>query len=302
MYATLIQEFGEQFGKGRTVDDLVDWVEELPPMPELISRALWLVDDIATTPEEIAEVIMLDPALASPILRTANSARLGHQREVTTLALAILVVGMGQIKTILLASALHRWNGKAGPLQRLVWEKSLGAASAACVLCEQLNKPYRDELYLTGLLHNLGQIMLASHQEIGAAYPAVLDRMRERKEDYVTAEREVIGFSHPLIGALVAWKWGFPHATCRAILHYPDPLVRIAGEADEKLAMLKLATVIGLASGIGRPDGWYSVEMEKELHTLAALVGFNPATLPTDLQATMRQTKTRFASEVGAHA
>src|ERR1035441_4441502 len=111
--------------------------------------------------------------------------------------------------------------------------------------------------------------MLISHQEIGAAYPAVLDRMRERKEDYVTAEREVIGFSHPLIGALVAWKWGFPHSTCRAILHYSDPLDKISGEEDEKLGMLKLATVIGLASGIGRPDGC-AVEMETELHRLAA--------------------------------
>ena len=83
-------------------------------------------------------MIMLDPALASPILRSANSASLGHQREVTTLSMAILLVGMGQIKTILLASALRRWNGKFGPVERLVWEKSIGAAFAAHVLCQQL--------------------------------------------------------------------------------------------------------------------------------------------------------------------
>jgi hypothetical protein len=59
-------------------------VDELPPMPDVIAHALRLVDDPSATPEELANVIMLDPALASPILRTANSASLGHQREVTT--------------------------------------------------------------------------------------------------------------------------------------------------------------------------------------------------------------------------
>ena len=124
----LIKEYRGRFGKGRTVDDIVNLVEELPPVPDVIARALKMVDNMNTTPEEMAEVIMLYLALASAVLRYSNSARLGHQGEVTTLALAIFVVGMGQIKTILFASALRRWNGNFGPVERLVWEKSIGAA------------------------------------------------------------------------------------------------------------------------------------------------------------------------------
>ncbi|MGP8201244.1 MAG: HDOD domain-containing protein [Limisphaerales bacterium] len=299
MYNPLVKEYRGRFGKGRTMDDIVDLVDELPPMPDVITHALRLVDDPSSTPEELANVIMLDPALASPILRSANSASLGHQREVTTLSMAILLVGMGQIKTILLASALRRWNGKFGPVERLVWEKSIGAASAAHVLCQQLKKDYLDELYLTGLLHNLGQIVLLSHKELGGEYPGVLARIRECNEDYVTAEREVIGFSHPLIGALVAWKWGFAPSTCRAILHYNEPLVKTPGEHDEKVAMLKLAAGMGLALGFGRPEG-YSEEIEK-LDKLAAFVGFNEATLQADMQIAMSEIKIRFASEVGAY-
>jgi len=301
MFNPLIKEYQGRFGKGRTMDDIVELVEELPPMPDVIAHALRLVDDVNSTSEELADVIMLDPALASPILRTANSASLGHQRQVTTLALAILLVGMGQVKTILLASALRRWNRNFGPVERLVWEKSIGAASAAHVLCRQLQKQYLDELYLTGLLHNLGQIVFLSHKELGGEYPAVLDRIRECNEDYVTAEREVIGFSHPLIGALVAWKWGFAPSTCRAILHYNDPFEGKPGELDEKLGMLKLAAGVGMALGFGRPDG-YSANEKEELETLAALVGFNEATLQTDLQAAKFEIRTRFASEVGAYA
>ena len=296
----LIKEYHGRFGKGRTVDDIVNVVEELPPMPDVIARALRMVDDVNTTPEEIAEVMMLDPALASAVLRYANSARLGHQGEVTTLALAVFVVGMGQIKTILFASALRRWTGSFGPVERLVWEKSIGAASAAHVLCGQLQKKYMDELYLTGLLHNLGQIVLLAHKQTGREYPAVLDRIRECNSDYITAEREVIGYSHPLIGALVAWKWGFAPSTCRAILHYADPLEGIFGEQDEKMAVLKLAAGVGLAAGLGRPVGY--AEDAKELETLAVLVGFNQAGVAAELQTIIRQTKTRFTSEVGAYS
>jgi HD-like signal output (HDOD) protein len=300
MYNPLIKEYHGRFGKGRTVDDIVGFVEDLPPMPDVVARALVLVDNPKTTPEEIAKVIMLDPALASPILRSANSAMRGHQREVTTLALAIPVVGTGEIKTILLAAVLRRWIGNFGPVQRLVWEKSIGAASAARVLCGQLHKPYLDELHLTGLLHNLGQFVLISHKQVGKDYPAVLARIRECNEDYVTAEREIVGYSHPLIGALVAWKWGFPHSTCRAILHYHEPFEKISNEEDEKLGVLKLSTEISLVLGFGRPKG-YSVDGIEALDKLAVLVGFNHATVRSDLQVSLCATKARFDTEVNAY-
>jgi HD-like signal output (HDOD) protein len=300
MYNPLVKEYRGRFGKGRTMDDIVDLVDELPPMPDVITHALRVIDDANSTPEELADVIMLDPALASPVLRTANSASLGHQREVTTLALAILLLGMGQVKTILLASTLRRWNRKFGPVERLVWEKAVGAASAAHVLCQQLQKDYLEELYLTGLLHNLGQVVLLSHNELGREYPAVLARIHECNEDYVTAEREVIGFSHPLIGALVAWKWGFAPSTCRSILHYSEPFEGRPGDTEEKIGMLKLAAGLGLALGFGRPEG-YTEEVER-LDKLALFVGFNEATLQADLQIAMADIKTRFSSELSAFA
>jgi HD-like signal output (HDOD) protein len=301
MYQTFIQEYGSGFDQGMTAEDVVRWVEDLPPIPDVIMRALRMADDVKTTPEEMADVILADPALASLMLRSANSVRLGHQRQVTTLALAIMVVGMGQLKALLLASAIRRWNGKIGPVERLVWEKALGAAIAAAVLCEQLGKPYRDELYLMGLLHNLGQVVLLSHANFRRAYPTVLARIRDQKEDYITAERRVMGFSHPLVGALVAWKWGFPAETCRAILHYPEPFAGITSDHDERIAILKLAVLAGLAAGYGRPEG-YPSDLRKELDRLAVMVGFNPETLEAEVDVAMSRIRTRFAAESTVHS
>jgi len=301
MYSTLLKEYDGSFGKSTTAEDIVRWVQDLPPIPDVITRALRMADDPKTTPGEMAEVLMADPALASVMLRSANSARLGHQRKVTTLAMAIMLVGMAQLKSVLLAAAIRRWNGRIGPIERLVWEKALGAATSAAVLCEQLDKPYKEELYLTGLLLNLGQVVLLSHTEFRPLYPAVLQRIAEHEEDYITAERRVMGFSHPIVGALVAWKWGFPAATCRAILHYPEPLTANSEEQDDRIIILKLAAIIGLTLGFGRPDG-YVVDMQEELDKLAVLVGFNQATLESDVKAAMARIQTRFANESIVHA
>jgi HD-like signal output (HDOD) protein len=300
MYDPLIKEYQGQFGHGWTVGDIVAWVEDLPPMPNIVTRAIRLVDDIKTTPGDLAAVIMLDPSLATPIMRAANSARMGHQREVTTLDLAILVVGMGQVKTVLLASALRRWNNKFGSLERVAWEKALGAATAARVICQELEKGFRDELHLTGLLHNLGQIVLLSHKEVGAKYRTVLERMAEKGEDYVTAEREVIGFTHPLVGALVAWKWGFPQSLCKMILHYADPLENISDEAGEKQGVLKMAIEVGMAAGLGCPEK-YKPESRIALEKLAALMGYEQATLASGLDQTINKTRARFTTEAGSY-
>lgn len=300
MYETLLQEYDGQFGQGRSIDDVVNCVEELPPMPDVTTRALQMVDDIEATPDEIADVLKRDPALTASILRSSNSALYGQQQEVKTLDAAIQVLGMRQLKSKLMATALRQWNRSFGPVEKLIWEKSLGTASASQVLCEQLSKRYRDELYLTALLHNLGQIVLLSHREVGGLYHLVVNRILKLGEDYITAEREVIGFTHPLVGALVARKWGFPIPTCQAILHYADPFEGISTQEDEKLGVLKVAVGVSMYTGYGRPEG-YSANLD-EVNQLAVIVGFDESTLQSDLQTVMDETKSRFASESSVYA
>ena len=56
-YNPLLTAYRGRFGKGRTVDDIVGLVEDLPPMPDVIVRALQLVDDPKVEAEEVAEVM-----------------------------------------------------------------------------------------------------------------------------------------------------------------------------------------------------------------------------------------------------
>lgn len=272
MYDTIILEYEGRFGRGRTVDDIVSWVETIPPLPEIASRALKLVDDPDSAPHEIAAALARDPALVSAILRAANSASLGRAETVTALEEAVIVVGLGSLKSLLLGMTLKRWNKSFGTVEKLVWEKSLGTATAACVLVKFLGKTNQDTARLCGLLHNLGQIIMLSHQHLRQDYPAVIDYIRQHGVDFATAEREVTGFSHPLIGAMVARKWQLPLPLCTTILRYAEPFEGIENLQDEQAALTQLSASLAMYAGLGCPSG-HPLPCDT-LHPLARALGF----------------------------
>lgn len=167
------------------------------------------------------------------------------------------------------------------------------------MIAGELRKGYRDEIRLTGLLHNLGQIVLLSHDEIGPRYTEVLKYINANGSDYATAEREIIGFSHPLVGALVARKWGFPDATCMVILRYADPFDGVGDRMDEHIAVVKLASELALCAGVGHTPG-HPLNCGR-LFPIAAGIGFAAETMVGDLDALATQVRERFTAETSVY-
>jgi HD-like signal output (HDOD) protein len=295
MYDTVILEYEGKFGRGRTVEDIVSWVETIPPIPEAASRALKLVDDPDSTPHEIAAILARDPALVSALMRSANSAALGRAEAVSVLEEAVLVVGLGSLKSLLLGLTLRRWNAHFGEIEKLVWEKALGTAAAAYVIATFLGKTYQDSARLCGLLHNLGQIVMLSHSRVRTEYPAVLKYIQEHGVGYVEAERAVIGFSHPLIGAMVARKWQLPMRLCTTILRYTDPFEGIDTKQDEQVALVKLAAQLSMCAGLGCPVG-LPVTCDS-LEPMARALGFKTETFADYKDILAKQALALYATE-----
>jgi HD-like signal output (HDOD) protein len=255
MYDTVILEYQGRFGKGRTLDDIVAWVENIPPLPDATNRALRLVDDPNSTPHEIAAVLARDPAIIAAVMRAANSASLGRSTAVGTAEEAVLVVGLGALKSFLLGMALKRWNKNVGEIERLVWDKSLGTSAAAYVLATFLGKSYQEAARLAGLLHNLGQIVMLSHPDIRHDYPNVLEVVRQKQISFTEAEREVIGYSYPLVGAMVARKWKLPYSLCTTILRHAEVYDGIDSPQAEQDVLVGVASTLSMCAGLGCPVG-----------------------------------------------
>lgn len=263
------EEYKDRVAQGKNWAEIVAWVGDLPPLPHVASKALALVEDPDTTAGELSDLLSSDTALAARVLKIANSAMFSRQREITTLNQAIMVIGFKALKGIVVAATLRQLNRKSGKIEKLVWENSMCTAISSHVITQHLRKPYQDELFLLGLLHDLGKLVLI--RETSSDYQVVMTEVKQGKS-FAEAEQDTLGFAHPLIGALVAKKWNFSPETCQVILHHHDPLdLPLEGELDEKTAIVQLGNIFAHRLGYGHFDGY---EIDEELQSeLAEALG-----------------------------
>lgn len=290
-------EFQGRLAQGKDWREIVAWVGDLPPMPHVASRAISMVENPDTTAAEITELLSSDTALAARVLKIANSAMFSRQREITTLNQAIMIIGFKALKGVIVAATLRQLNKSFGKLEQLIWENSMCSAMAATVLTKRLKKRYVEEIFLLGLLHSLGQIVLLFQAQTSKQYKDVMKTIENEHLDYAMAEQKILGFAHPLIGALVAKKWNFSAETCQVILHYRDTIEakKPESELEEKTAIVKLSDLISHAAGVGSPVG-YPTDPE-EMHLLARYLGFQENEVEGLIETIIKETQEQFNNE-----
>ena len=104
------REFEGRLSQGKDWREIVAWVGDLPPMPQVASRAISLVENPDTTASELTDLLSTDAALAARVLKIANSAMFSRQREITTLNMAIMVIRFKALKGIIVAATLRQLN------------------------------------------------------------------------------------------------------------------------------------------------------------------------------------------------
>lgn len=269
MSATPPSEFEGRLSGGKDWTEIVAWVGDLPPLPQVASQAIALVEDPDTSAGQLTSLLGQDTALAARVLKIANSAMFACQREITTLSQAIMIIGFKALKGIIVAATLRQLNRKFGRYEKMIWENSTCTAITAHTLAQKLKKRYVDEAFLLGLLHDLGKLVLI--RQIPDEYQAIVKGTQEG-HFYVDMEQEKLGFAHPLIGALVAKKWNFSPETCQVILHHHDPIeAPIEDDVDEKTAIIQVADMVAHKMGYGHDSGY--PEVDDKLMETAKFIG-----------------------------
>ena len=79
--------------------DLIDSTCELPTIPDVLVKLQAVIDDPESSADEVAEVIALDPAIATNVLRIVNSAYYGLQVRVSSVNLAVSIMGFSMTRS-----------------------------------------------------------------------------------------------------------------------------------------------------------------------------------------------------------
>lgn len=197
-------------------------IRSLPPLPEALREVLRALHDGQLSQRRCVALIEQDPALAAATLRLANSAFYGMPGQVGSVADGVQLLGLNAVAGVLAATAMaQHLRTETCPSfnPRHYWHHALLTGQAARALA-RLAHTDADMAFLTGLLHDVGQLLMAAcWPEEAAEALARADREGEAPE---VAEAAVLGLGHPQLGALLVRHWHFPAALVEAVARHHD--------------------------------------------------------------------------------
>jgi HD-like signal output (HDOD) protein len=233
-------------------------------LPDICVRLRTMLDDKNSAIEDVGELVALDPALTSRLLKLANSSLFSFPSQIDSISKAVSVIGGEALYNLVMAetasSAFEHFGTENIDLQRF-WKQSIYASLVAKELAKQIRLRGSERFFLLGLLHNLGEVVVASQS------PELAAKCENYDEYILPWERQhkVLGFTYAQCSAQVMSLWRLPEPLC-----YP-----VAQQHDvEKALELKEIAVIYVAARAALSMvsvGLYSEEQLIEEKVLALL-------------------------------
>jgi HD-like signal output (HDOD) protein len=194
------------------VDTFLDRVKDLPVMPEVAAKVMNLKEggkEISF--KELEAIIKVDPALMSRVLKIANSALYARQREITSLQMAITLLGFNNIRNLILlltASSIFPRMRKS-TFHAGFWRHSILTAFIARGIDVRCQKGSgAEETFIAGLLHDIGQAVL--YNSSPEQYEQALETAKLGSTTLETIEDQIFGATHRQIGGALLKRWNFP--------------------------------------------------------------------------------------------
>jgi len=184
---------------------------QLPALPQSAIRLLELSQDPDNGPAEFAVPIESDPGLTGQVLRFVNSSYFGFANEISSIKLAISMVGIRTIKNFAMWSAVFSLmpNPKCGPFDlKSLWQDSLRRALFSRIFGKILGLANAEDLFAAALLQDMAVPLLA--KELPKEYEELLEARMGGKVRLSQLEKEKFGWSHADASALMARNWSLP--------------------------------------------------------------------------------------------
>jgi putative nucleotidyltransferase with HDIG domain len=219
-------ELRDQLSDKRIQSILMD-VGGVPSIPIVYNKIKKALEDPTVTVQSVAELIETDAGLASKILQIVNTGDMGLAQRVSNVIQAATLLGLENIRNLVLMAEVFQ-PAEADDMPDnfdldSLWNHCLQVAKYAKKIAESesIDKKIAEDSFTAGLLHDIGQIILALRRrdEFGRAIQESIDE----GVPLIEKEKEIIGATHAEIGGLLLELWGLPDPIVEAITFHTDP-------------------------------------------------------------------------------
>jgi HD-like signal output (HDOD) protein len=202
----------------------IQTIIQLPALPTIAMEVVELVDNPKTSASSLGKVISTDQALTAKVLKIANSPFYGFPKKISTIDFAIIVLGFDALKEIIislsLVSSLQR-KSDAYLDARSFWDHSISTGVVARRLARDLGYRVSGEVFVGGLLHDMGISIL--HRYFNNEFRRIMDIARETDLTFLEAEESVLGVTHAEVGGWLAARWNLPDHLIEALSFHHVP-------------------------------------------------------------------------------
>lgn len=210
--------------------------QSLPTLPLTFNKLVSVASDPNSNILELVEIIAYDPSLMANVLRIANSSYLGHTERIQDLSEAVLFLGVGEVRRIALsigAFDIFGTRGVSSTFLSAIWLHSVTTALISQQIAKQAQFDFADEIYVAGLLHDLGKMFFAIF------YPAVYAPLRaeivNRKGDALALESQIFGMTHLESAQELCQHWNLSATVMAVAKNHHQPM-----EAPEETRLITL--------------------------------------------------------------
>ena len=205
-------------------EDVINAIKKnIPPLPQILEELIKRLSDVDSSLESIEDLIEIDQAITSRILKVSNKVEFLEPDEprITSVHDALHKIGLEHAKRISLnVSVLDLMeNVEFPPTFRFasLWQHSLGVAVASSILAEELGYENPDQAYTCGLVHDIGKLIkIKFNQE---EFCTEVQAAREGNLDLHDFEMINECLMHDTLGSLMMEFWQMP-AELTAVIRY----------------------------------------------------------------------------------
>ena len=199
----------------------------------------------------MAKALRHDPAIASRILRVANSPFYGAAHKVTQISRAVVLLGGRAIRNVVLGLCARNSlvpSTRQAAEHIALWTHSVAAAVACDLITRRIRFSPPEETFLAGLLHDAGKLAMAG---CDPDFISALLRKHLPETQSLDQEREHFGLDHAQAGREILTRWGLPGVFCQVAGCHHAPEIEVQDDSDRFLAVTMIANDVVRIIGYG---------------------------------------------------
>jgi len=264
----------------------------LPSMPQVLVQLIDKCHEAEIDLPALAHIVDKDAVISAKLLQLVNSAFIGARRSFTDLEQAVVYLGGDTIRNLAISLSVQQVFRRVESNGLLsvdrFWHHSFQSALLARNIAQATGYPDPSEAYLTGLLHDIGKLLLWMAFP-GKYAPLLLKGVRCHNGRLAFLEEEKLHVNHCSAGAWLCEQWRLPTLLADAIRYHHHPL----DEVEQALPLTRIACLADLLSHS-------STDGQDCLEAADRLFGFSPEQVQA-LYGGVEEQIEELADQLGIH-